>query len=1193
MGKPSAENFYKRLNTLAGTNKSKINEQNKDYGTLIDFQKSNEGTVYGIVKENHLYYIKKSNAQNSKMDASDFAYIGGLENKHNYEYHSLGEAEKQRNFYIKSLNEAFSLAPKKESVNEVKEETIDNPFSFIHNRIHEGKIQKKSNFETKFKSSLNENISDTNKKNGLMPEAANIAVKKALGILSEEKAISTEDSEIKEKDEVANMKGKEKPQAPINDSNAKTIADKAMGKDSQDYPKVPKSGKSIAVNQEDNVLKEEVSPLVTADSEENPADSLANKTGEKHEPSQAPINDTNAKAIADKATGGQGGAPLPNDTEESDESEPFDDKEDNGEKPDEISVNVAEGVVNEKWGKEAKMDKSEKGKYDGKTQAELEKMLSNVKKSGPHKKGSPEYERQNELEFALRAKHNFGKVSEGKAEDMDNDGDIDSDDWKAKRDQAIKKNKVSEGEEKDIKKGVPFDDKLKNVSDLSTEDSEEVPSDSVAQSKKVTTKPDAAYNNYNQPDKGQKDEKGAELKNIKEKGQISVNIAEGDKKVKPFDGDVKKVKALSTEDSKEVPSDSIANKTTASSKKTNKSLSTEDSEENPADSVANKTKTKLPNPVAEAIEALTTMDSEENPADSVANKIHEDDNIDNELDDAAAALNDLESAEAEPEVPAEPPAEPMPDMGGEAPAPDAELPTADEPIPDMGGEPPAPDAEVPAPEGEPAPEEGEVQADDETKNEVKSLAGEIGELVRGKKFTNDDIVEIVNQLIEPFDTETLSHNEKLKIQNKLNGSEGAGEDLPPEAPAPEGGDVNGAIDAQIDSLGGEAPVGEGEEMCAECGTFENYAKSRGYDDLNECPAMELANLISGYANAHGEGMNDGDFQGIAILLTPEVKDELAGYGHDDFIAQAEPFAAEAGMADTPGVVDVEVPADIEAGEEEEIEDDKKKSSDDVEEGMYDEIDMETVDQGIGVPHPEDVEEAEQLDELGWRDIKNLGAGLAGVGQKTGEKIGQKVGQAQQAVANKMQQGVDYVADKAKGVKQTYHKGVANRIVNDINQDATKLGQTIAKFNAQAEKAGQQPISPQSIIMKMMGQLKQGGQTGFQHRFEGLGEGGEDFASMASDVDMETDARPLKSDDDLKQATFAPLGQNLGVGMHTGAMSESEKKIRNYVVKRLEEMTGKRKATMNESSKPDVLKKLDQKIAEQWDLYQKQINNGKK
>ena len=92
MGKPSEKSFYSRLNALAGTNKKSDINESIGNSTLIDFQKSNEGTVYGIVKEEHHYFIKKSNSQNTQLDSSDFAYIGGLENKQLYEYKTLGEA---------------------------------------------------------------------------------------------------------------------------------------------------------------------------------------------------------------------------------------------------------------------------------------------------------------------------------------------------------------------------------------------------------------------------------------------------------------------------------------------------------------------------------------------------------------------------------------------------------------------------------------------------------------------------------------------------------------------------------------------------------------------------------------------------------------------------------------------------------------------------------------------------------------------------------------------------------------------------------------------------------------------------------------------------------------------------------------------------------------------------------------------
>jgi len=66
--------------------------------------------------------------------------------------------------------------------------------------------------------------------------------------------------------------------------------------------------------------------------------------------------------------------------------------------------------LGEKWKEEGEMSETKKGMFKDWTVAELEAELSKLKKSGPHKEGSAEYTKQNEVEFALRAKHKFGKV---------------------------------------------------------------------------------------------------------------------------------------------------------------------------------------------------------------------------------------------------------------------------------------------------------------------------------------------------------------------------------------------------------------------------------------------------------------------------------------------------------------------------------------------------------------------------------------------------------------------------------------------------------------------------------------------------------------------------------------------------------------------------------------------------------------
>lgn len=113
------ENFYKRLKELGGVNKSSNNPSaSLSNSTLIDFQRSSEGVALGIVKENHNYFIKTSSNKTDKLGSEDFAYIGGVENKYKYQYNSLSEAEKNRNFYIKTLNESASKQFKKISVSE-------------------------------------------------------------------------------------------------------------------------------------------------------------------------------------------------------------------------------------------------------------------------------------------------------------------------------------------------------------------------------------------------------------------------------------------------------------------------------------------------------------------------------------------------------------------------------------------------------------------------------------------------------------------------------------------------------------------------------------------------------------------------------------------------------------------------------------------------------------------------------------------------------------------------------------------------------------------------------------------------------------------------------------------------------------------------------------------------------------------
>lgn len=76
------------------------------------------------------------------------------------------------------------------------------------------------------------------------------------------------------------------------------------------------------------------------------------------------------------------------------------------------SMPAGQQQVTEKFDEPVEVNPAEKGKYKGKNKSELTTMYNKLKKSGPHKKGSPGYGRMRELAFAIRAKSGWGKVQE-------------------------------------------------------------------------------------------------------------------------------------------------------------------------------------------------------------------------------------------------------------------------------------------------------------------------------------------------------------------------------------------------------------------------------------------------------------------------------------------------------------------------------------------------------------------------------------------------------------------------------------------------------------------------------------------------------------------------------------------------------------------------------------------------------------
>ena len=64
--------------------------------------------------------------------------------------------------------------------------------------------------------------------------------------------------------------------------------------------------------------------------------------------------------------------------------------------------------IAEKWARPAKLNPKKKGMFDGWTLTDLRKELASLKASGPHKKGSAKFTKQNEVEMAIRAKQKGG-----------------------------------------------------------------------------------------------------------------------------------------------------------------------------------------------------------------------------------------------------------------------------------------------------------------------------------------------------------------------------------------------------------------------------------------------------------------------------------------------------------------------------------------------------------------------------------------------------------------------------------------------------------------------------------------------------------------------------------------------------------------------------------------------------------------
>ena len=289
-----------------------------------------------------------------------------------------------------------------------------------------------------------------------------------------------------------------------------------------------------------------------------------------------------------------------------------------------------------------------------------------------------------------------------------------------------------------------------------------------------------------------------------------------------------------------------------------------------------------------------------------------------EIDQAVSKVGDLDAAtSAEAMPPAEPVsgpeggdemaaglgAKPTDKTSAEEPSPEGEVPPAEDSVPaPEGGEelPSADDTSEPAPEGDENPDGEDTgepalggdenpEGEEGTKDEIKSDIGKIGEKVQDKTLDDKKVVDYVNMFLGYFkdnfvDMPIEDRKELAKKILEVTKDQNI-DDLEQTMPS-----------EPVTADGAAGGVKEEEQPCAECGSLPEYAKSRGYDTAQsfmECGDEEKANVISGYANAHNDGQNDGDFKTVAIVITPEILEKLKGdYGHDEYANQVEPLANE-------------------------------------------------------------------------------------------------------------------------------------------------------------------------------------------------------------------------------------------------------------------------------------------------------------
>jgi hypothetical protein len=329
---------------------------------------------------------------------------------------------------------------------------------------------------------------------------------------------------------------------------------------------------------------------------------------------------------------------------------------------------------------------------------------------------------------------------------------------------------------------------------------------------------------------------------------------------------------------------------------------------------------------------------------------------------------------------------------------------------------------------------------DEPNKEIEKVVGKLTNKIRKTEMTDAQVKSYLNSFIVAFKDKLpdIEIEDRKEIANKLikivnqDDIDSLGDDIPQDD----------------DEMGNEKEMGiaaEGEEQpCAECGSFGGYAESRGYnspESFMECDDDEKTNVISGYANAHNDGMNDGDFKTIAIVITPEILEKLKGeYGHEDYAEKLSPYADS--MNETS-------------------EEDKMAQLNEFWGGMGNlaKAGAKGIAKGVGAA-------GKGIGKAAGAAGNAIGGAAKGAYNAVGGAVkgaGQAMGQAGQAVKQA-------VGNAGQAISKTYNQGEVNPEVKKLEGIANNLGKQITALNSRLQKAGQTPINVQDILSQITQQL---------------------------------------------------------------------------------------------------------------------------